>query len=121
MKAIRGAIAPVENRAEAIGQKALALFRQVCQANSIGPDQVVLLIFTCTQDLTVAYPAKALREAGYTQIPMLCVQEQKVDNSLAQCIRILVLVEDMPTISHVYMGEARALRPDWVGEIDESV
>jgi len=50
---------------------------------------------------------------------MLCVQEQKVDNSLSQCIRILVLVEDMPVASHVYIGEARRLRPDWVGETDE--
>ncbi|MGI6364407.1 MAG: chorismate mutase [Bacillota bacterium] len=119
MKGIRGAIAPVENSSEAIGEKALALFTQVCQANNLNPDQIVLVIFTCTQDLTAAYPAKALREAGYVQIPMLCVQEQKVDNSLSQCIRILVLVEDMPVASHVYIGEARRLRPDWVGETDE--
>lgn len=116
MMSIRGAVAPVKNTAETIGQAALDLITQICKANQITAEDIILLLFTCTQDLTSAYPAKAVRESGFTQVPMLCVQEMKVENSLSGCIRVLMLVDNLKVANHVYLGEAKELRRDWVGD-----
>ncbi len=79
-------------------------------------EEVAAVIFTASPDLDAAYPAQAAREMGWNQVPMLCVQEMAVVGSLPRCIRVLVLWNtDLPPerIRHVYLGQARNLRPDW--------
>jgi len=53
---------------------------------------------------------------GMTSIPMMCLQEMEVKGSLSHCIRVTVftnLSEDKE-VKHVYLKEAKKLRPDLV-------
>jgi len=120
MKTIRGAVAPVANEADAIGKAAVQLVNTLCQANGVEGREIVFLLFSATRDLDAAYPAKAVRQAGFSQVPMFCVQEMDVQGSLPACLRVLALVsKDLTTISHIYLGEARQLRRDLCGDDNE--
>jgi chorismate mutase len=78
---------------------------------------VVSVIFTVTPDLYAEYPAKAARSLGWTQVPLLCVQEMGVSGSLERCIRVLLHWNtdlNQEEVKHVYLGKAACLRPDLV-------
>lgn len=116
MKAVRGAIAPVENNRDAIRTAGLELFQQVCKSNSLSAEDITMLLFTCTSDLNASYPAEGVRLAGYDNVAMLCLQEMDVIGALKGCIRIMVLTSKPNIVTHTYIGEAKKLRPDWVGD-----
>ena len=56
----------------------------------------------------------AARQAGLTTIPLLCASEIPVPGSLGKCIRLLLhcTVPWGRRVQHVYLREARKLRPD---------
>lgn len=116
--AIRGATAPVENTRQSIATAAVELVSQICLRNQLQSADIVYIMFSATQDLDAAYPAEAVRAVGFQQVPMFCVQEMHVVNSLAACLRVLVVTnkpgEYRP--QHVYLGAAQGLRPDLVEE-----
>jgi chorismate mutase len=119
-RGIRGATSVDENTADAILLAARQLLEQMVAANDIQVDDLVSVTFTGTADLDAAYPGQAAREMGWVNVPLLCVQEMAVADSLPRCIRVLVLwnTDRRPNeIRHVYLGRARALRPDLV--VDE--
>ena len=71
--------------------------------------------FTMTEDLSSAYPAKAARDLGWTQVALLCAREIPVPGALPRTIRLLLHWNtDLPQsgISHVYLEDAGRLRPD---------
>jgi chorismate mutase len=52
---------------------------------------------------------------GLSNTPLMCMQEIPVPGDVERCIRILVLYNtDTPqdAVRHVYLREARRLRPD---------
>lgn len=117
MKAIRGAHTAMANTTEAIRDCTLALLQAILRENDLQPEDIINATFTATQDLDAAYPAKFARELpGWDQVPLFCVQEMYVQGSLASCIRVMLLVEQIQTkpVQHVYLGEAVSLRPDLV-------
>jgi len=70
-------------------------------------------MFTVTNDLTTAFPAKSFRELGMMSIPALDAKAPDIQNDLDGCIRILVTVNnDIKDIQHVYLQDAKKLRPD---------
>ncbi len=74
---------------------------------------IVFALFTVTKDLTTAFPAKAFRELGMMSIPALDAKAPEIQNDLDGCIRILVTVNnDIKDIQHVYLQDAKKLRPD---------
>ncbi|WP_299028995.1 chorismate mutase [uncultured Thermanaerothrix sp.] len=113
--AIRGAITCDENSAEAILSATHRLMSAIIEKNHLIPDHVISLIFSATPDLDAAYPAQAVRQMGWIQVPMLCLQEMKVANSLPRCLRVLIHYEANPPFApcHVYLNAAQSLRPDW--------
>lgn len=116
-RGIRGAICVDINDAGAIVAATRELLERIVAANGVAADQVASVIFTATPDLDAAYPARAARDMGWANVPLLCMQEMVIAGSLAHCIRVLVLwnTERTPDqIRHVYLGEARALRPDLI-------
>ena len=118
-RGIRGATSVDGNRADAILAAARQLLEQIVAANDLLIDDLVSVTFTATSDLDAAYPGQAAREMGWLNIPLLCMQEMAVAGSLPRCIRVLVLwnTDRRPSeIRHVYLGRARALRPDLVEE-----
>jgi chorismate mutase len=114
-RGIRGAICARANETDAILVATHRLLEHIVADNNLQPDDIASIIFTTTPDLDAAYPARAAREMGWTLVPLLCVQEMNVVAALPRCIRVLIHwnTDRAPDkIRHVYLGEARALRPD---------
>jgi len=114
-RGIRGAVCAESNRADAILRATRSLLERVAAANELSKQDLVSAIFTATADLDAVYPARAAREMGWTDVPLLCMQEMAVEGSMERCIRVLIHwnTERPPeAVRHVYLGEARTLRPD---------
>jgi chorismate mutase len=114
-RGIRGATTVPENSAEAILEATRELLEQVIRENGVREQDVASVTFSATADLDAVYPAVAARQMGWTRTPLFCVQEMSVVGSLPRCIRILVhwnTALPLEEICHVYLHEARTLRPD---------
>lgn len=115
---IRGAISVAEDSREAIFTATKELFSAIIDCNTLEQHDIDAIIFSATQDLQSAYPAEAIRDFGWTEIPMMCVQEMAVKNAMPSCIRVMVMCNrnDIKP-QHVYLHEAEKLRPDLVHEV----
>lgn len=112
-RGIRGATTVEANVPDALLAATRELIERIVAANGLRNEDVVSAIFTATADLDAAYPARAAREMGWHNVPLLCSQEMKVAGSLARCVRVLVLARVDGNVHHVYLRKARDLRPDW--------
>jgi chorismate mutase len=113
MRAIRGAISVDANSAEAIHEAVVQLVHAIAEVNHLAAADVVSAIFTLTPDLDAAFPAKAARDAGWGAVPMICAQEIAVPGAPARICRVLVHARGATrVVRHVYLKEARVLRPD---------
>jgi chorismate mutase len=118
-RGIRGAISVATNDTDAILAATRELLARMVAANGVAVEDVASVIFTATPDLDAVYPARAAREMGWTDTPLLCVGEMAAVTGLPRCIRVLVHWNtDLAPhqIKHIYLGEARGLRPDLVQE-----
>jgi chorismate mutase len=114
-RCIRGATSVDANDASAIIAATRDLLERIVAANDLRVEDIASVIFTATPDLDAAYPARAAREMGWANTPLLCMQEMAVAGSLPHCIRVLVFWNtdlSPDQVRHVYLGEARSLRPD---------
>jgi chorismate mutase len=121
-RGIRGAITTDSNQAEAIIQAVSTLLEKITLANDLSVDDIAGVFFTCTSELDAAYPAVGARRMGWTHTPLMCMQEMNVTGSLPYCIRVFILWNtDLPPdrIHHIYLREARQLRPDLVEESEK--
>ncbi len=115
LRGIRGATTVANNTADDILAATAELLRSIVSANSLSPSDVASVIFTLTPDLDAAFPARAARELGWAQVPLLDMCEVPVPGSLPRCIRALLLWNtDTPQdqVVHVYLRDAQTLRPD---------
>lgn len=116
-RGIRGATSVEANTPEAILAATRELLERIVAANDLQVEEVASVIFTATPDLDAVYPARAARELGWQHTPLLCMQELDVAGSLSRCVRVLVhwnTDRGPAQVRHVYLGAARALRPDLV-------
>ncbi|MEK3797555.1 chorismate mutase [Peribacillus sp. FSL H8-0477] len=92
------------------------LLREMIELNSIEAEKVASIFISMTEDLRSAFPAKALRKIdGWTYVPVVCMQEIPIVNSLPLCIRIMLHLntdKEQTQIQHVYQEGATVLRPD---------
>src|SRR5579884_3689907 len=109
--ALRGANSVVRNEAGAILDATDQLMRRLMELNQLTAGAMVSCIFTLTDDLDAAVPARNL---GLNQVPLLCAREVPVPGSLPRVIRVLVhyYASEEHEPRHVYLGEARSLRAD---------
>ena len=118
LRALRGAITVAADEAALLNDATQELLRTLLERNALDASQVISAFFTCTGDLTSAYPAQAARDLGWTRVPMLCAAELPVRGALPRCIRVLLHV-DMPDAAgppkHAYLRGAAALRGDLDG------
>ncbi|MFK9093456.1 chorismate mutase [Bacillus salipaludis] len=116
IRGMRGATTVSANTEEAIISATEELLAQLIEVNHIQPDSVASVLISTTEDVNAAFPAKALRKfAGWTYVPVMCMRELPVPNSLEMCVRIMMHVNtSLPQeeIVHVYLKEAKVLRPD---------
>jgi tryptophan synthase alpha chain len=121
-RGIRGATTVESDTAEDILEATTDLLEALIRLNDIRPEDVVSAVFTTTPELTAAFPALAARDLGWTEVPLLCAHEMAVPGALRGVVRILLHVNTPRTpreINHVYLGEARALRPEWAYSPDQ--
>lgn len=114
-RGVRGAITVSDNDAEEILTAARELLQTIVEANQMHPDDVSSVYFTTTLDLNAAYPALAARQLGWSDVALMCAHEMDVPGGLPRCLRILIhwnTTRSAREISHVYLKDARALRPD---------
>ncbi len=116
VRGIRGATSVESDVAAQVLSATRELLQELLQQNGIDTfDEVVSAIFTTTPDLTSAFPAEAARGMGMSQVPLLCASEIGVPTGMPRCIRVLLhLNTDKPQqeMIHVYLRDAKKLRPD---------
>ncbi len=116
VRGVRGATSVPADTREGILDATRELLREVLRANKIEKfDDIVSIVFTTTPDLVATFPAEAARELGMHLVPLLCASEIAVPGRLPRCVRLLMHLntETHPKdIVHVYLREAKALRPD---------
>ena len=114
-RGVRGATTVNENSKEAMLQATREMLEYIVRVNEIQPDDIASVYFTTTEDLPATYPAIAARQLGWRDVPLLCGHEMKVPNGLPLCIRVLIhwnTRRSAQEIGHVYLREAKSLRPD---------
>lgn len=113
IKGIRGAITVEANNSESIEQATLELLKELISKNKIEKNKISHVIFTLTDDLNAAFPAKFAREKfNWDNIAMMCFHELNVVNSLKMCLRVLIVLncEGDFIPEFVYLKDAKSLR-----------
>ena len=118
LRGIRGAASVESNTKEEIWRVSQLLITKLMSLNQLNFDQVGAAIFSSTSDLNAAFPSTGVRQLpSFSLIPLFDTVEPAIEDSLPMCIRVLLLVETdiLPRdICHVYLGKAKALRPDLI-------
>ncbi|MEH6907427.1 chorismate mutase [Neobacillus drentensis] len=116
IRGMRGAITVNQNTEEEIVTATEELLKKIIEENQIQPDLVASVFISTTEDINAVFPARALRKfEGWTYVPVMCMQEIPVPNSLTMCVRIMMHVntaKSQDEINHVYLKGAQVLRPD---------
>jgi chorismate mutase len=116
IRGVRGAITVNQNTEEEIVTATEQLVAKLIEENNIQPDLVASVFISTTEDINAVFPARALRKfEGWTFVPVMCMQEMPVPNSLKMCVRIMMHVnttQSQEEITHVYLNGAKILRPD---------
>ncbi|MDR6549476.1 chorismate mutase [Paenibacillus qinlingensis] len=124
LRGIRGATTVQHNDADEILSATSELLQAIVEANDFLPEDIGSVFITVTEDITATFPARAIRTlVGWELVPLMCSLEVPVENALPKCIRLMVQVNTTKTqaeINHVYLKEAKALRPDIVKLTNEA-
>lgn len=117
-RGIRGATTVPENDKDLIIAYTKELLEKMIAENDIHPSNVSHIFISATKDINAAFPAQALRKIeGWKYVPVMCMSEMDVPNSLSKCIRIMMVVDTerkQEEINHVFLHDAVQLRPDLV-------
>lgn len=115
-RGLRGATTVKKNEAEEIISTTKQLIDEMVSANNVSPDDISHVFISVTKDIDAVFPARALREfSGWTHVPVMCMKEIDVPNSLEKCIRVMMVIRTnkKPTeMNHIFQNEAIQLRPD---------
>lgn len=119
VRAIRGATTVEKNDAVEMLRETEKLLVEIAEKNQLKEEDIISIIFTVTNDLNATFPAVAARNLGWTSVALMCTNEIPVPGSLEKCIRILMHINTNKRnneIKHVYLNNAKVLRPDLKGE-----
>lgn len=113
LRGIRGAITVDNNTKAEIMAATKELLEQLISANGIKPADIASALFSTTPGLDAAFPAEAARGLGWTETPLLCMQEIPVPGALANCVRVLIHLntdKSQKEMKHIYLRGAEILR-----------
>lgn len=119
IRALRGATTVDRDGPDEIREATRELLRMLVDRNALRTDDIISAIFTVTADLRSEFPARAARELGWVDVPLLCTMEIPVPGALQRCIRVLLHTESDASrddLRHVYLRGARMLRPDLLAD-----
>jgi chorismate mutase len=114
-RGVRGATTVDADDRDQILRATRQMLALMIRRNGIESTDVASVMFTVTKDLSAEFPALAARQLGWLEVPLLCAYELSVPGSLPLCIRAMLHWNTDKTqseIQHVYLHEARKLRPD---------
>ncbi len=117
LRGIRGATTTERDEADLVLNATEELLQAMLAANDVDFGAIAAVFFTTTPDLSSTFPAEAARRLGMTAVPLMCSQEIPVPGRLPRAVRVLMQVNTQKTqadIKHVYLREAKRLRPDLV-------
>ena len=112
-KGIRGAITVKANTENAIKAATIELLTEMVKRNNITVEKISHAIFTVTNDINAAFPAKFARlNLGWQNVAMMCYNELDVPNARRLCLRVLIVLNcsDDFTPQFVYLKDAQNLR-----------
>ncbi len=116
VRGVRGAITVTHDVPEELLEATRELLDEMVSRNGIEVDDIASVLFSLSPDLKSAFPAAAARRMEtWKHVPLFCTQELAVDGGLARCIRALIHwnTDKAPArVRHVYLREAKRLRPD---------
>ncbi|NBV41928.1 chorismate mutase [bacterium] len=115
VRGVRGATVADQNTSESILTETRQLLNEIIEKNNIAHDDIASIFFSMSADLNAEFPAIAARQMGMSDVPLICMTEIPVPNSLPLCIRVLIHWNtDTPPseIIHPYLKDAVKLRPD---------
>lgn len=117
-RGIRGATTVRHNDEQEILTATAELLNEIVAKNNLDPEYIGSVWITMTTDLDAAFPARAVRQInGWDYVPIMCATEIPVKGSLPRCIRLMIQVNTdkaQREMQHIYLNEAKALRPDLV-------
>lgn len=120
VRGVRAAATVSANDAQEIHEVTLDMINQLVSENNIDPSDIASVWITVTNDLDATFPAKPIRQLpNWELVPIMCALEIPVKDSLEKCIRIMMhwnTTKTQQEIKHIYLGGARALRPDLIGK-----
>lgn len=96
-------------------ERVAELVTDVMEANALGIDDFISIIFTATSDLTSEFPAYAARQLGFDDVPLVCARELEIEGSMPRVVRLMAHVETdlaRADVTHVYLHGAANLRRD---------
>ncbi|HYK73529.1 MAG TPA: chorismate mutase [Pseudoneobacillus sp.] len=116
IRGVRGATTVINNDESEILTATETLIKEMISKNAVNPDNVASIFISVTDEITAVFPAKALRRfEGWSFVPVMCMKEIPVQDSLKSCIRIMMHInttKSQEEIHHVYLENAIQLRPD---------
>jgi chorismate mutase len=118
-RGVRGATTVKKNSKEAIVDATKEMLDEIVAINGIAPEDIASAFFSTTKDLNAEFPAIAARQIGWKDVPLMCMHEMEVPNSLPMCVRVMIHWNTnklSSEIRHVYINGAEKLRPDLIRE-----
>ena len=119
VRGIRGATTAARNDADSIVAATSELLQELVRRNDLDLDEIALAYFTTTPDLNAEFPARAARQLGWTDVPLLCGHDMDViqpnPRAVPHCIRILLLYNTerrQKEMRHAYLQGAQAISED---------
>jgi chorismate mutase len=116
IRGIRGAITIDQDTEDKVLSATQELINEIFISNPyLRTEDIASAIFTTTNAIRSAFPARAARQIGWEQVPTLCANEIPILDSLPLCIRVLIhwnTDSEQKDIKHVYLRDAENLRPD---------
>ena len=112
-RGVRGATFIDEDTPDAILAGTRELLAAIAEANGIATEDIASAFFTSTADLRSAFPARAARELGWTDVPLLGATEIDKPGGPPRCIRVLLhwnTARRQADVVHVYLRGSDAMR-----------
>lgn len=119
VRGIRGATTADADTPEAIVEATRELLSELVRANEIDPEEIAFAYLTTTHDLVAEFPARAARELGWVDVPLLCGHDMDVPlpnpRSVPRCVRVAILYNTdrrQRDMKHLYLRGASAIKAD---------
>lgn len=112
-RGVRGATFVPVDTPDAILEATRELLAAIASANGIETEDIASAFFTSTPDLRSAFPARAARELGWTDVPLLGATEIDHSDGPRRCVRVLLhwnTTRKQCDVVHVYLRGSDAMR-----------